>query len=476
MATKIPFTHQNVGAKWLLTSRNTLGNGQRLRGRILADKMGLGKTLTALLAAKVHKADNAACRIIVIAPKSLLSNWKDEARDAGVEIEVFSDHVASFPKGITGSFIVINDESHRFQNPDSKRTRQLLGLVSGTQTVKHKSKDENTGKTTYSKEFVNVGDAAESVYLLTGTPIKNGRPHNLIPLLQCINHGIVEGWNLRSYLNTYCDPQQIFVGGRTITTYNGATNCEELHERTKDCILRRETEDCIDLPELTRTLRKMELDDKETAEYASHLARLKQEYKRRLMAGEIKGGGDKIVLLNQLRLVGSVAKVRPACDDMIDEILEEGGSVVIFTCFRQSATAIATRYNVPCYDGSTSTTQRDTMVKDFQEGRQRVFVGIDKAGGVGLTLHAFGKCRNVILLDRPWTPGDALQLEKRSHRIGQPNAVHAAWCQYGAIDQKIDAVLADKFENTELILTGQAVPIDFAKLADDLTDELGWND
>jgi SNF2 family DNA or RNA helicase len=96
--------------------------------------------------------------------------------------------------------------------------------------------------------------------------------------------------------------------------------------------------------------------------------------------------------------------------------------------------------------------ERQAIVDRFQGGQSDVFVGTIKAGGVGLTLTA---ANHVILLDRPWTPGDAEQAEDRLHRIGQGEMVNAIWLQHGAVDQAIDALLEAKQERIELVLRGK---------------------
>jgi len=447
-----PMGHQAVAAKWLLATRNTICNGQRLRGRILADDMGLGKTYSALLAAKVHKANDAQCLVVVIAPASLLRNWETEARLAGVKIDIcVSNHHSKIPSGIAGNFVVICDEAHAFQNPDSARTKKLLALAATPD--------------------------CQGIYLLTGTPVKNGRPHNLLPLLQAINHGIVRAGKIRDYLVRFCGPRQVWTPRGYVTVFDGATHLDELHQLTKAAILRRTADECLDLPDLTRVLREVELTADENADYQAHFNRLQATYRARLREGKIKSGNDKLVLLNQLRLAGSVAKARTAID-IAEEVTETGGQIVIFTCFRETAEKVAAHFGVPVFDGSASLAARDAMVQAFQSHTQKVFVGIDKAGGVGLTLHAHGKCRHVLLLDRPWTPGDALQLEKRAHRIGQPNSVNAVWLQHGTIDDKVDGIIQQKAENIEHILTGERISIAFSEenMADAVIDALGWND
>ena len=60
-----------------------------------------------------------------------------------------------------------------------------------------------------------------------------------------------------------------------------------------------------------------------------------------------------------------------------------------------------------------------------------------------------------MLVDRPWTPGDAEQCEDRLHRIGQQGNVTAIWLQYGAIDKKIDMLLQRKQVRIDLIARGK---------------------
>lgn len=71
---------------------------------------------------------------------------------------------------------------------------------------------------------------------------------------------------------------------------------------------------------------------------------------------------------------------------------------------------------------------------------------------MGLTLTA---ANQVILIDRPWTPGDAEQAEDRCYRIGQNNTVNAYWIQLGMIDEAIDSLLAEKRDRIELVLKGK---------------------
>lgn len=472
------YAHQTVGAKWMLACRNLAYDGCRQRGGIVADDMGLGKTRQSLAAAKVHKATVPGCKVFVICPKSLIINWQREAAAVGVTLDgIFTNHVASFPEGHTGPFVLIVDEAHAFQDHKSQRTKKLLALCSGVKTVKHETKGQD-GKVVRTYENVVTGNEATSVYLLTGTPAKNGRPSNLIPLLQAINHGLVRNWQkVKAFLDRYCGPKVIPTPRGPVTTYDGATHLDELHAIIAPSILRRLKADCLDLPAKVRTLKQADLTSEEEATYKATLARLKAEYLERKRLGLIKDGGDKIVFLNQLRMAGSVAKATSqTVIEMAEEILENGGQVSLWTCFKESAEALAAHFGVKALTGDCTGNARQQIIDDFQSGKQKVFVGIDKAGGVGITLTAGA---DAILVDRPWTPGDAIQLEDRHHRIGQSKTVNVVWVQHG-VDSKVDGIVMAKFVNAEKMLSGKEKTLDFADvnvadIADEVIADLGWD-
>lgn len=84
-----------------------------------------------------------------------------------------------------------------------------------------------------------------------------------------------------------------------------------------------------------------------------------------------------------------------------------------------------------------------------KNGLSPVFVSTFGAGGVGLTLTA---ARTIILLDRPWTPGEARQAEDRVHRIGQTFPVTSIWMVAFDLDRQIDAILQQKSTYSNVVL------------------------
>ena len=415
------FSHQKEAVKWLLAHRT----GGIYRGGILADDMGLGKTLSALVAARAM-AKIHGCPVFVICPASLKDNWLREAAKAGAAIEVFS--WAKMPKALESKkYLVIADEAHYAQNENSKRTKELKALADHENCL--------------------------GTWLLTGTPIKNGRPINLLPLLQITQHPLAaDPWEFQKY---YCNGHYKAIGTKSIWDNTGAAHLDELSKKTEDVILRRKKAECLDLPPKLRSLVPILLEGEAGKNYLQEIDRHISEYRDREKRGEVKEGAEALVTINALRKIGSLYKV-PAAIESTAELLEQGQAVVIFTEYLESAKALYTALSqiAPCelLTGETKQEDRQAIVDRFQSGTSKILIGTIKAGGVGLTLTA---ANQVILVDRPWTPGDADQAEDRCYRIGQKNTVNAYWIQLGAIDEAIDALLAEKRDRIELVLKGK---------------------
>ena len=281
------YAHQDAGARWLVERRRA----------IVADDMGLGKTREALAAALAF-----GHRIVVVGPAGLRVNWLREAEAVGAQIEYWS--WAKVPTPPECRYTLIADEAHYAQNFKAQRTKRFLALA----------------------------EAAEAVFPLTGTPIKNGRPANLYPLLVAVRHEIAR--DRRAYEVRYC------AAGPTRWSpwdATGAAHLEELHAKIADSLLRRTKDECLDLPAKTRVLRTAELAPDAQALYSRALGEMQVEYRRRLAAGEISAA-DALVLLTHVMHAGSLAKVDAACE-IAEEVLEQGGQVVLYFRFVDSARA-----------------------------------------------------------------------------------------------------------------------------------------
>ena len=336
--------------------------------------------------------------ILVICPVTLRDNWLAEAQLVDVRIQVHS--WAKIPLPPETDFVLICDEAQYAQTYDSQRTQAMLRLARAR--------------------------ACRGVYLLSGTPIKNGRPANLYPLLYALDHPLAT--DKSSYEAYYCaaHPTQF-----SRWDMSGADHLDELHRNITDILLRRRKQDCLDLPPKTRVRRPVEVSTAMREMYQHTLETLQADYQRRLKAGKIVEQGELLVMLGHLRRAGSLAKTESALA-LLEELLEQQQQVVVFTAFVDSAKRIvealqAQGIQADLLIGETPKQARAPLVQRFQAGQVRVLVATLETGGIGLTLTA---ANTALLVDRAWTSEDTKQAEDRLHRIGQSDAVTAIWLAY----------------------------------------------
>lgn len=158
-----------------------------------------------------------------------------------------------------------------------------------------------------------------------------------------------------------------------------------------------------------------------------------------------------------LRVVTSSSKIL-ATVALAQSILQEEPAIVIFTSFVNVAKSIQQKLSDCGWDGEiltgeTPQKKRQGIVDRFQSGQSAVFVATFGAGGVGLTLTA---AHTIVLVDRPWTPGDAFQAEDRIWRIGQTKPVKCIWMQSFEVDRLIDDIISQKNDKASAVIGGKA--------------------
>lgn len=418
---------------------------ENLRGPLWADDMGLGKTSQALTVAAAYQRKYED-KVFVVCPATLKDNWLIEAEIVDVEIEVFS--WAKMPEPLEyDRYILICDEAHYAQNSKSARGKQFLKL----------SQHPN----------------CRAVIPLSGTPMKNGRPINLYPLLKAINHPVAK--NSGDYQKRYCAAGYRNIGKKQIWDNSGASHLDELNARIADCMIRRKKKDVLnDLPDKLRVMRKAEVTGERLKGWKKAVAEAQKEYEVLKQKQEETGveTAAKLVLMTRLRVANSIAKVDAAIE-YAEEVLEQGEPIVLFTDFVPSAQELylhlSKQYPCELLTGETPVDERQAMKERFQTGESKVFISTIKAGGVGITLTA---ASNILLVDRAFTPSDALQAEDRVYRIGQKNNVLATWLQHGEIDIWVDAIIERKTEIIEKVFSGKRKTMRGAKSPNDIVNEL----
>ena len=422
-------------------------------GACLADDMGLGKTLQALAVLLARAAQGPA---LVVAPTSLVGNWRAEARrfapslDVQIYGEPGADRAAQRALDRPGQVLLVSyallqpeaeafaerpwatlvlDEAQAIKNAAAKRTQAVFGLQ------------------------------ADFRLALSGTPIEN-RLGELWSVMQACNPGL---------LGTLARFNERFAG--PIERQRDKAARRQLSRLIAPFILRRTKAQVLDdLPPRTELVLKVQPDAAEQAHYEA-LRRDALVAAERSLSGDAPGQAQFNILagLTRLRraacdprlvtpslsLVG--AKVQ-AFGELAAELVANGHKALVFSQFVDflsllkaplDAAGIAYQY----LDGSTPAAERMQRVDAFQAGVGDLFLISLKAGGFGLNLTV---ADYVVIADPWWNPAVEDQASGRAHRIGQqrPVTVYRLVTE-GTLEEKILTLHRDKRELADLMLAGE---------------------
>jgi SNF2 family DNA or RNA helicase len=212
--------------------------------------------------------------------------------------------------------------------------------------------------------------------------------------------------------------------------------------------LHRGKADCLDLPPKQRRLVPVELNPAEGQGFQHRLQLKVDDYRRRSAAGLVRRDAEALAVFTALRQIGAEYKL-PAVAELVEELLGGGDSVLVFTAYVAAAELLQARLGGGLLTGRLKPADRQRQVDRFQAGRDTLLVSTFGVGGLGYTLH---RARHVVLLERPWTPGDAEQAEDRCHRIGMQGSLQCHWLQLGVADQLVDGLIASKAQRIDLLL------------------------
>ncbi|MGH8318470.1 MAG: DEAD/DEAH box helicase [Steroidobacteraceae bacterium] len=458
--------YQIAGAKWL-----TLLAGLGL-GACLADDMGLGKTLQVialLLHLRAQENGGASKKTrrggppgeaepplpsLVVAPASLLANWKSELERftpslrafvahpsetsadleaagaletalAGIDVALTSYGMVARSQALRSRSwrLVILDEAQAIKNPGAQQTRAVKQLT------------------------------ARARIALTGTPIEN-RLSDLWSLFDFLNPGLL-------------GERRAFAGTAKRLAQGADASFAPLRRLVQPYILRRLKTDkrvIADLPEKTEVRAFCGLTREQAALYEHCVAALAQAL---CLTEGIQRRGTILAHLMQLKQIcnhpaqwsgqlsdkGGYAAGRSGKFERLANLCEELAArqerALVFTQFRELAEPLAEHleriFGRPglVLHGGTPVGKRQGLVEQFQrEDGPPFFVLSLKAGGTGLNLTAASQ---VIHFDRWWNPAVENQATDRAFRIGQRRnvLVHKFVCR-GTVEEKIDALIEAK--------------------------------
>ena len=392
-------------------------------GGILADDMGLGKTVQTLAHISKLKEDSKLTNpTLIVMPTSLIANWKNEAKKFTPNLRVLSLHgddraerfdeiedydilLTTYPLVVRDQkrlneyrfFYIILDEAQKIKNP---KTKMAIAL--------------KTFKSDYR-------------LALSGTPIEN-HLGELWSIFSFLMPGFLNTLSFfRSYYQTPIEKEHDFERQNI------------LNKRVKPFMIRRTKEKvAAELPEKSEIIKYTQFDNAQSKLYESIRITMEKKVQE---AVKQKGLGsshitilDALLKLRQVCCDPSLLKIEEAQKvqesaklelllDLIDELLQEGRRILIFSQFTSMLSIIEEKIKEKeiSYTKLTgSTRNREEVIKQFTSGKADVFLISLKAGGVGLNLV---EADTVIHYDPWWNPAVENQATDRVYRIGQTKAV-----------------------------------------------------
>jgi hypothetical protein len=381
--------------------------------------------------------ETGAKKVLIICPTTLKINWKRE-------IENYSDKTIYIAEGknfnTDSDFVIINyDIIKNFHDPKKKDDSQILKSKFDLIIIDecHMAKNPQAQRT---KLINDIAKTSERLWLLSGTPMTS-RPMDYFNLLSLVDSPVAKNW--LAYAIRYCAGYQFNVGGKKVWNVTGASNLEELRDRTSGTILRRLKEDVLDLPDKIITPVYLRLKSKQ---YEEVMGEYYDWYDKN--PEESKSLTVQFSKLTKVRQIIADEKITQTIE-LAENILEQDKKVIIFCNFTDSLNKITEHFGKAAVklDGSMSKPERQHSVDQFQDNpKVKVFVGNIKAAGVGITLTA---AEAVIMNDLSFLPSDHAQSEDRAYRYGQKNNVLV---YYPIFENTVEGIIYDILNNKKQVI------------------------
>ncbi|GEK34271.1 DEAD/DEAH box helicase [Kurthia sibirica] len=442
--------YQKTGYKWM---KQLASFGF---GGILADTMGLGKTLQSIayILSEITVLRENKQQILIVCPSSLTYNWLQEIMKFAPAIQaIVVDGTRSQRKELIDNTVYIDviitsyplmrqdytlyeahhyhtiffDEAQAFKNPSTLTAKSVKTLQ------------------------------ADHRFALTGTPVEN-RQEELWAIFYVVFPHLFHGLEAYSQLSR-----------------------KDIARRVRPFMLRRLKEDVLlELPAKKETLQVSVLNSAQKQLYTAFLAKLKHD--------DFKHLDQDTLRKNRIKILAGITRLRQICChpalfiegyqgtsskfeqlvQLLQEAKRSGRRVLIFSQFTKMLDIIGrylTNNGDPYFylDGRTPPMERVQLCNHFNEGQCDIFLISLKAGGSGLNLTG---ADTVILYDLWWNPAVEEQAADRAHRIGQNKEVHVIkLITQGTVEEKINDLQQEKKDLIHDII--EAGPSTAAFLTDD---------
>jgi superfamily II DNA or RNA helicase len=427
--------YQTQGLSWLQFLRANNLNG------VLADDMGLGKTIQTLAHILIeHESGRMNLPTLVVAPTSLMTNWRLESTKFAPDLKVLilhgNDRRDLFEQ-ITQHHLILTTYPLLSRDKDQLLKHEYHMLVlDEAQVIKNPN--------TMAHRIVQQIQARHRL-CLTGTPMENH---------------LGELWSLFYFLMPgFLGDQKKFnqIFRFPIEKMGDEERRQNLARRVKPFMLRRTKQQVVsELPPKTEIVQNIELLPEQRALYESIRMTMHERVQQ-----EIR---DKGLKRSHIVILDALLKLRQVCcdprllkldiarhmiesakvqflKDTLPEMVEEGRQILLFSQFTSMLALIEQELNsmgISYVKLTGQTKDRAQPIDDFQSGKVSVFLISLKAGGTGLNLTA---ADTVIHFDPWWNPAVENQATDRAYRIGQEKPVFVyKLMTVGTVEEKIMAM------------------------------------
>lgn len=401
---------------------------------LLADDMGLGKTIQMIAAMRIEAIRGRIRAALIIAPASLLNQWRRELSKWAPELRVAMVRGPSAERNwlwrVPAHVYLVSFETFRFDFNDHPRSpigRKVWDIVVLDEAQKIKNPDVEI-----SRKCKRI--PRKRAVAMTGTPLENhiGDLSSILEFLQPHERGD--------------EPRRLKTGQALM----------DLHQRIQ--LRRKKTDVLPQLPPkiITDLILPLQPGQRQTYERAETEGVLQL---RRNVTIPIVSVLELIMRLKQIcNMCPSTGESAKLIDvgNRLEMLRSQGHRALIFSQFvdeQYGCKAICdalSDYNPLLFTGGMSQRQKDDVVRLFKENSNYgVLVLSLRSGGVGLNLQ---DASYVFHFDRWWNPAVENQAEDRSHRMGQTVPVHVyRYVSERTIEERIDEILQRKralFEST----------------------------
>ena len=442
-------------------------------GLCLADDMGLGKTIQiiALLLYFKEKYTHEFGSTLIICPTSVLYNWKHEINKFAPDLDVILHHGPNRVKDISELTKILSPHKVILTSYATIRNDiELFKIISFSGVIV----DESQNMKNYETQQTQAIYQLQSHYkvCLSGTPIENH---------------LMELWTLFNFLNPGLLSDRKEFQEKVllpIERYYDKKSIEKLKKVIAPFILRRvKTNKSIikDLP------------DKNEMKIYTELSKEQSSLYQNLVKEALKQLNNTSNKKNNMFILSLLTKFKQICNhpyqyskktfksnisnkdyrelisqspklerllEMINDVIANNEKTIIFTQFTQMGDLLEKflnfKYNFPIlyFHGSIPAEKRKIIIEEFQSDNinsSPILILSLKAGGTGLNLT---KATTVFHFDRWWNPAVEKQATDRAYRIGQTKNVNVyKFITLGTIEEKIDALIEEKKELADTILT-----------------------